>query len=72
MTDTTVGLSLPDEVADRCAASHDALDALIAALPARAAALGKTVRPADGTEAERAPVEGWIHLPVCEPAELLG
>ena len=66
-----LGLGLPAEVREHCLASHDALDALIAAFAARAAALGKTLRPASGTEAERAPVEGWIHLPNCSPAELL-
>jgi hypothetical protein len=52
-------------------ASHDSLDALIAAFAARAAALGWTIRPAEGTETERAMIEGWIHLPTCAPAELL-
>lgn len=72
LLEKALGQELPDAVADRCVLSHDALDALIAAFAARAAALGKTVRPAEGTETERALIEGWIHLPTCEPAELLG
>lgn len=71
LLEQALGIDLPDEAADRCAASHDALDALIAAFAARAAALGRTVRPAAGTETERAMIEGWIHLPTCEPADLL-
>lgn len=67
-----LGIGFPAEVVERCVASHDALDALIAALAARAVALGKTIRPAEGTETERALIEGWIHLPSCQPAELLG
>jgi len=66
-----LGIGLPAEVAERCVASHDALDALIAAFAARAAALGRTIRPAEGTDTERALIEGWIHLPTCSPAELL-
>jgi hypothetical protein len=44
---------------------------MIAAFAARAAALGRTIRPAEGTETERALIEGWIHLPECSPAELV-
>ncbi|WP_432984287.1 DUF429 domain-containing protein [Dactylosporangium sp. CA-233914] len=43
-------------------ASHDAFDAVIAALTARAAALGLTARPSPGQLAV-ARVEGWIALP---------
>jgi hypothetical protein len=51
--------------------SHDAFDAVIAALGARAVALGHFRRP---TAEERpiAAVEGWIALPTCELVELLG
>ncbi len=45
-----------------CVESDDALDALIAALVARAAAKGLTLGP-DPEELERASREGWIHLP---------
>ena len=54
----------------RCAASHDAFDALVAALVARAALVGLT----DGPPAEaraRAAREGWIHLPLRGSLELL-
>jgi predicted nuclease with RNAse H fold len=73
LLERALGLPFPDEVRDRCLASHDALDALIAAFAVRAAALGRTIRPAEGTETERAMIEGWIHLPQedCQPRELL-
>lgn len=64
-------LEFEPEVHDHCVASHDALDALIAAFAARAAALGNTIRPAGGTETERALIEGWIHLPTCQPRDLV-
>ena len=47
---------------DRLAASDDMFDALIASLTARAAALGRTLRP-DGGHSGAALTEGWIHLP---------
>lgn len=47
---------------DRLAGSDDMFDALIAALTARAAALGLTLRP-DAAHAGAALTEGWIHLP---------
>lgn len=43
-------------------ASHDALDAIIAALNTRAAARGLTVRP-DEDQRNAARIEGWIALP---------
>jgi predicted nuclease with RNAse H fold len=49
----------------------DYLDALICALVARAIELGLTYPPETDAELERAPVEGWIHLPSDE-LELLG
>lgn len=45
------------------AESHDAFDALVAALVARAALLGLTDEPPEGVR-PRAAREGWIHLPV--------
>ncbi|MBM2618759.1 DUF429 domain-containing protein [Actinoplanes sp. LDG1-06] len=45
-----------------CRTSHDAFDAVIAALAARAAALGRFVPPAP-EQREAARVEGWIALP---------
>ncbi len=55
-------LSLADEAASLCGRSDHALDALVAALVARAAALGLTEEPAVG-EREAARVEGWIAVP---------
>lgn len=45
-----------------CIASDDALDALVAALNARAARLGRTLGP-PAEDRELARVEGWIALP---------
>jgi predicted nuclease with RNAse H fold len=45
-----------------CMTSHDALDAVVAALTARAAAQGMTIRPSDEQQAA-ARSEGWIALP---------
>lgn len=58
-------LPITDEGAllDRLAAQDDFLDALICALVARAAEVGLTQGPETETEVERAPLEGWIHLP---------
>jgi hypothetical protein len=52
------------------AASDDAFDALVAALTARAAALGLT-QPPRGSDVEAARSEGWIALPECSLAELV-
>jgi predicted nuclease with RNAse H fold len=49
--------------AEACVASDDALDALLAALVARAAGRGKTVQPPDDDRHARVLREGWIHLP---------
>jgi hypothetical protein len=51
--------------------SHDAFDAVIAALGARAVALGRFRRP-DESERAAAAVEGWIALPTCELGDLVG
>lgn len=55
-------LEFSDETASLCARNADAFDALIAALVARAAVLGYTIRPNDG-EMCRARTEGWIAIP---------
>jgi hypothetical protein len=47
-----------------CRTSHDAFDAVIAALVARAAALGQILQP-DAEQREAARTEGWIALPTC-------
>lgn len=54
----------------RCRASHDAFDALVSALVARAAACGLTTPPQGEEQQRRAQTEGWIHLPVGGPHEL--
>jgi predicted nuclease with RNAse H fold len=51
--------------------SHDAFDAVIAALGARAVALGHFRRPV-GAERPVAAVEGWIALPTCDLDDLPG
>lgn len=52
-------------IADACHISDHALDALVAALVARAAGVGLTGRPGptDDAELRRIEREGWIHLP---------
>lgn len=55
----------------RLAGSDDMFDALIAALTARAVALGMTLRP-DAAHARAALSEGWIHLPTGGLAGLTG
>jgi predicted nuclease with RNAse H fold len=48
---------------ERCIASHDAFDALVCALIARATALGQTRPARSDVEIRRAATEGWIHVP---------
>ena len=55
---------------DALVASDDVLDSLVCALTARAVALGLT-RPPAPEQRERARREGWIHVPTCEPGDLL-
>ena len=64
-------LEVDDRARAEMAAHDDALDAVVSALVARAAALGLTERP-PSEDLERARVEGWIHLPRCGLDELLG
>ncbi len=54
----------------RCRDSHDAFDALICALVARAAACGLTTPPQNEQQRLRAQTEGWIHLPTGGPRDL--
>jgi len=54
----------------RCRGSHDAFDALICALVARAAACGPTTPPQGEEQQRRAQTEGWIHLPTGGPHDL--
>jgi hypothetical protein len=53
-----------------CRRSDHALDAVLAALTARAAALGRVTSPAEQDRAAAA-VEGWIALPSGPLAELV-
>lgn len=53
-----------------CGESDDALDALVAALVARAAALGLCLGPS-AEQAARAAREGWIALPAADSLEVL-
>ncbi|MFD1811829.1 DUF429 domain-containing protein [Rhodococcus gannanensis] len=55
---------------DLCAESDHAFDAVVAAVIARAADLGRTRLP-DGYDLGAAEREGWIHLPTVGPAELV-
>ncbi|MBB4694923.1 DUF429 domain-containing protein [Paractinoplanes abujensis] len=55
---------------DLCRTSHDAFDAVIAGLAARAAALGRYLRPSPAQQ-EAARREGWIALPTGGPGDLL-
>ena len=57
--------------AERCAQSDDALDAVIAALTARAKALNLTSTPSTSDEQDLAAREGWIALPTGPLATLL-
>jgi hypothetical protein len=50
------------DVETRCLASDHALDALLAAMVTRSAALGRT-HPPPPDQLELARVEGWIHVP---------
>lgn len=56
-------LDLDEGVQAACLATDHAVDALVAAFVARAAATGCTVRPSED-ELSQARVEGWIHLPL--------
>ncbi|MGH2954090.1 MAG: DUF429 domain-containing protein [Solirubrobacterales bacterium] len=56
-------LRLTPERRAACETSDHCLDALVCALVARATALGLTLSPRTDEERERAPREGWIHLP---------
>jgi predicted nuclease with RNAse H fold len=56
---------------ERCGTSDHVFDAVIAALIARACALGKT-DPPDRVQRDRIAREGWIALPTCPLEELAG
>jgi predicted nuclease with RNAse H fold len=54
----------------RCRQSDDAFDAVLCALIARAAALGRTRLP-DASQANAAAAEGWIAVPTCGLQDLI-
>jgi predicted nuclease with RNAse H fold len=56
---------------EKCCTSDHVFDAVIAALLARAAAIGKTEPPTKG-QRDRIAREGWIALPTCPLDELVG
>lgn len=55
----------------QCKLSDHALDAVVASVVARAAALGQTIHP-HADQLERVQDEGWIHLPTAQLGQLLG
>ena len=59
---TSSWLTIGDDVRAACLENDDALDALIASLVTRSAALGQTARP-HPDELEVVRREGWIHVP---------
>jgi hypothetical protein len=63
-------LQVTDQQADRCLASDDAFDALVAALVARAAALA-LVEPVPEEDRPAARREGWIVVPLAGSLEAL-
>jgi predicted nuclease with RNAse H fold len=56
-------LKFADGSRELCETSHDAFDALVCALVARAVTLRETRRPRSREEIRRAITEGWIHVP---------
>jgi predicted nuclease with RNAse H fold len=65
------GLELDADQRRLATSDHNCLDAIVAALVARAAALGLTVAPQPGEESDRAVREGWIHMPTNPLADLV-
>lgn len=67
-------LPMEDErgLLERIGLEDDYLDALVCALVARATELGLTYWPESEAEIDRAPLEGWIHVPSAPLFELLG
>lgn len=56
---------------DLCRQRDDAFDAVVAALTARASALGRATSPPDAATSGRAQREGWIAVPTCALDDLL-
>jgi hypothetical protein len=59
----TVPVKFAGDAQERCTTSHDAFDALVCALVARAVTRDLTRRARSGVEVRRAATEGWIHIP---------
>lgn len=68
---TAPWLAITDEDSGLCIASDDALDAVVAALTSRAAAVGRCHLPSS-ERADLARREGWIMLPDTELTSLVG
>jgi Protein of unknown function (DUF429) len=67
---TSDWLEVSEQALGMCEKSDDCLDALVASLVARAAAVGLTLLPPRG-RLEQAQREGWIHLPSAGSLERL-
>ena len=69
--ETRAWLPLTDEIQSRCRESDDCFDALVAALVARAAAIG-CCEPIPSKDLDLAAEEGWIALPLPGSLQKLG
>ncbi|HEY7173638.1 MAG TPA: DUF429 domain-containing protein [Micromonosporaceae bacterium] len=63
-------LDLPDATWAHCRRTDHAFDAVIASLVTRAVARGLTIRPGTDEDRSLAAVEGWIHVPTGDIADL--
>lgn len=72
LAETHPWLELGAEEQEKCIASDNELDALIAALTTRAAQLGMTRAPTTDRQRKLARIEGWIHVPTVGSLPLLG
>jgi len=70
LLDRVPWLRFADGAEDICRTSHDALDALICALVARAIVLNRTRWPDTDERWRLAAIEGWIHVPTGDPLDL--
>lgn len=70
LLETAPWLVLDADTRALCERNDDALDAVLASLITRAAALGRTIPPQTPEHREAARQEGWLHLP--ERASLAG
>jgi len=63
-------LDLPDSAWAHCRRTDHAFDAVIASLVTRGVARGMTTRPGSDEDRALAAVEGWIHVPTGDLADL--